>query len=371
MIHFAEKKYSGNGAGRWGYKNMYASIMHYLSETLIERKRLLPGPAKILVRRGQEVVAIDPVVEELIVPAHQILDLVRGLGVPVERADQFIHCKAGFSVAKGDLLAGPVGLTRRVMRAPQAGKIISIGQGTILLELAGRPRQRAAGMSGEVVDLISERGVMIRSFGALIQGVWGNGRIGHGKLRLALENPDQELTISQLLDRADDSILVSGYCSDPIVLATAARVSLRGIVLAGLHPSLISQANRLEIPLLLLEGFGRHSINPEACKIMSSYEDQPVALNAEPADILLGTRPELVIPRSAYSHSIKPVSLDLFAPGKMVRLIGPAELGRLGVLMDLIGDVRLPNGLLAESARVQLESGELVNFPLANLEILV
>jgi hypothetical protein len=350
---------------------MYAPITRYLSETSIERKRLLPGPAKILVRRGQEVMAIDPVVEELIYPDHQLLDAARGLGVPPNRADQLMHCTAGVIVAKGDVLAGPVGLTRRVMRAPQPGKIVSTGQGMILMELAGQPDRLAAGLAGEVVDLISERGVVIRGSGALIQGVWGNGKIGQGELHLIMDIPDQELTASCLTDQMAGSILVSGYCRDQSVLSAASQLSLRGIILASLHPALVTQAARANFPFLLVEGFGKHPINPIAREILTSNAGQPATLNSELGDVLTGARPELIIPKLISQAGVKPVLVDLFAPGRKVRLIGLSQLGQLGDIIDLIADYKLPNGLTAAAARVRLEDGTLVNFPLANLEILV
>ncbi len=139
---------------------MYAPISRYIAETVIERKRTLPGPAKILVRRGQNVAATDPVVEELIFPGHQLLDVASGLAVSPDRADQLLQCRVGISVTKGDLLAGPVGLTRRVMRAPQSGKVVSIGQGKILMELLGQAARLNAGLPGEVVvsDFGTRRG---------------------------------------------------------------------------------------------------------------------------------------------------------------------------------------------------------------------
>jgi hypothetical protein len=299
------------------------------------------------------------------------LDLTRGLGISPERADTLLQCKVGDRVAKGDLLAGPVGLTRRVMRAPQPGKIVSVGHGTILLELAGQSKRLKAGLPGEIVDLISERGVVIRSAGALIQGVWGNGRIDQGELKVVLENPDHELTADILTDRLAGSILVSGYCKEQSVLTAAARLPLKGIILASLHPALAIQAATMDFPILLIEGFGQHPMNPIAREILTAYVGQLAAVNAEAEDIFTGTKPELIVPNLISQEGGKKAAADYFAPGKKVRLIGLTQLGRVGEVVDLIGDIKLPNRLTASAARVQLANGQLVDFPLANLEILV
>lgn len=350
---------------------MYAPSTRYLAETVIERKRTLPGPAKILVRNGQVVTATDPVVEELIYQRHQLLDVASGLGVSPDRVDQLLQCKAGTSVTKGDLLAGPVGLTRRVMRAPQSGKIISIGHGTILMGLFGQTARLSAGVNGEIVDLISERGVVIRGAGALIQGAWGNGKIGQGMLQLLLENPDQELTESLLTDNLAGVILVSGYCRDQRVVAAAAKRAVKGMVLASMHPSLVEPAASVDFPILLVEGFGQHPLNSMAHEILTTHAGRLAAINAELGDHYTGWRPEMTIPKQVFQERAKTTSIELFAPGKKVRLIDLSHLGHVGELIDLIGDIRLPNGLTATAARIKLESGDLVDFPLANLEILV
>jgi len=138
-----------------------------------------------------------------------------------------------------------------------------------------------------------------------------------------------------------------------------------------MHPTLLDAANRLDIPLLLIDGFGRRFINSEVAQIIRAQDGQSGEINAEPGDLISGSRPELVVPSAPHAQGAKPVTLDVFAPGKKVRLVGSTEAGRLGTLVDLVGETRLSNGLWAESAHIRLENGDLVNYPLANLEILV
>ena len=349
---------------------MNAPITHVSSKVIIERKRLLPGPAKILVRKGQIVKAVDPVVEGIINPAHILLDAARGLGVSIERADELISCKPGAIVSRGDLLAGPVGLTRRVVRAPEAGKIALIDQSKILLELTERAQQLRAGYQGEIVDLIAERGVVIHCDGALIQGIWGNGEIGQGLLKPLIDHPDQLIKPDMINETYAGSVLVGGYCDDPLVFVDAEEISIQGIVLASLHPDLLDQAVKLEIPVLLVEGFGRHPMNKVVLDMITSLSGQFVTINAERPNILTGTLPEMIVPGLGSSEKLKPVIIDLFAPGKVVRQVGSLDLGRAGELVDFIDDIALPNGTRVEAARIRFEEEVFADVPLANLEIL-
>ena len=65
----------------------------------------------------------------------------RGLGVGISEVDQHLQREAGNIVAEGDILAGPVGWGKRVVRAPCSGKIILSGRGKLLLEEEGSPQQ--------------------------------------------------------------------------------------------------------------------------------------------------------------------------------------------------------------------------------------
>jgi hypothetical protein len=366
-----EKKFSGNGFGWWAGKGMFAPIIQFRQATFIDRKRVLPGPAKILVRKGQTVAPDDPVAEDLISKKHLLLDIGRGLGMAPKRVDEFVHPKTGAAVAAGDILAGPVGLTRRVVRAPQGGKVVFTGQGKLLLELTGSPVYLKAGISGEVADLIPDRGVILRTYGALVQGVWGNGTIGQGDIHVMLDEPDEELTPRAIDGLFGDSIVVSGYCCDPTIFRIAAEKSVNGILLASMHPSLADLARQAKIPVILVEGFGRHPINTVAREILTGHDGHPAVINAEPWDALAGSRPELVIPHTAYQDPSGPLSIDFFAPGKKVRIVGVSQLGQVGTLLDLIGEVTYPNGVQAASARIQLDDEHTLDVPLANLELLV
>ncbi|NIM07938.1 MAG: hypothetical protein GTO53_01975, partial [Planctomycetales bacterium] len=72
---------------------------------------------------------------------------------------------------------------------------------------------------------------MIEMTGSLLQGVWGNGRIDFGVMRVIAEAPTHHLTPDQLDVQMRGSIIFGGRCDQEETLQAAAELSLRGLIL--------------------------------------------------------------------------------------------------------------------------------------------
>ncbi len=350
---------------------MSANITHFLPLTTIRRTRLMPIPGRVVVRKGQKVGATDVIAEAKLAREHLLLDIARGLGVPVSQADSYIQRHAGDDVEEGDVIAGPVGVARRVVRAPKSGQVVVAGGGQVLLELDSPPFELRAGIPGVVIELVDDRGAEIEATGALIQGVWGNGRIDFGLLNVLTRSPQDTLAADRMDVSQRGSILLGGYCSDPKILSNAAEIPLRGLILASMDSSLIPLASKLRFPILIIEGFGNIPMNSAAYKLLSTSDRREIAINAEAWDPISGARPECVIPLPATSPPAMPVDTKSYAIGQKVRVVGVLHKAPIGVIANLhTGMIAMENGVRASAADVRLENGENVIFPLANLEVL-
>jgi len=326
---------------------------------------------RVLARRGQLVSAIDVVAEAVLNPEHMLLDIARGLGVSAKQADKLLQCKSGDEVGEGDILAGRLGMGRRVVRAPFPGRVMVAGEGQVLLQLDGQPQELKAGYPGLVVDLIGERGVIIETTGALIQGVWGNGRINYGLLSIQALAPDALLAAEQLDVSLRGTVIFGGICIDERALLAAEDLPVRGMILASMDSALVPLALRLSYPIVLIEGFGHLPLNPQAFKLLASSERREAALNAEPWNRLAGTRPEIILTAPSQTAHQPPLDTATYSTGQTVRIIHRPYQGQLGMLAAVYpGQIRLPSGIAAPAADVRLENGELVLIPLANLEII-
>jgi hypothetical protein len=349
---------------------MIATTTQFLPLTMIRRERQLPIPGKVLVHTGQRVAANDIIAETRQVNEHILLDISAGLGLNPNQADEMVKLKIGDAVSSGDVIAGPIGLIPRTIRAPKAGKVVAIGGGQVLLEIDSKPFQLKAGLSGTVKALIPDRGVILETSGALIQGVWGNNQIDMGMLFVLANTPRDELTARQMDDSLKDKVVLAGHIAQSEVFRVAQNLPIRGLIAASLSPNLVLQANQQPYPVIILDGFGQLPMNSIAFRILSTNDKREVSVNATAWDKRTSARPEVIIPLPSSSGREPAAIPEIFTPGQNVRILVSAEAGQIGKLVSLRQDQpAFPSGIRAPAAVIRLENGTQVLIPLANLEV--
>ena len=350
---------------------MLATVTHVLPLTTIRRERMLPIPGKVVVRKGQKVSANDTIAEADLNPEHLLIDIARGLGLSAQDADANIQVGVGDLLAEGDIIAGPVGITRRVVRAPKHGRVMLAGEGHVLMAVQNQPYELKAGLPGMVLDLLGDRGVLIETTGALIQGVWGNEKIDFGLMFVLAKKPDQVLQAADIDVSMRGSVIMAGYCNNPEALKMAASLPLRGMILGGMDPNLISLASKVPFPLIVISGFSQNGMDQVSFKLLSTNERREVSLNAETWDTYSGTRPEVIIQLPATGEPPLPHKIDFFKVEQQIRVTRAPYAGMVGIITSFDPGVYVyPNGLRAKSVEIRLENGETVILPLANLEVI-
>lgn len=350
---------------------MLAPVTHVLPVTTIRRERLLPVVGRVVVRQGQKVTSSDVIAEANLAPEHFMLDIAQGLAMPAEQADRYIQRKPGERIAEGDVVAGPVGIARRVVRAPRSGKVILAGGGRVLIEVETPAYELQAGLPGEVISLIGDRGAVIEGSGGLVQGVWGNGHFDFGLMHVLASKPEDVITADQLDVSLRGSVILAGYCGEAEVLQAATELPVRGLVLSSMAASLVPIALRAQYPIMILEGFGLLPMNAPAYRLLSTSDRREVALNAVSYDPYQGSRPELIIPLPASGPPQQPTDMIEFAPDQRVRIVRAPYKSQVGTIVALRpGLESFPSGIAAPAADVLLEYGTNVVVPLVNLEVL-
>ena len=350
---------------------MLAPTIHILPLTTIVRTRLLPQDGRVLVRPGQKVSPSDVIAETSVSRKHFVLDVAEQLQVPADKADAFIKVKRGQKISKGDLIGEAGGVFGREVLSPIEGRVVALGGGKLVLEISRSAIEIRAGLMGTVVELVGERGAVIRASGAVIQGVWGNGKIDSGVLLSLIEKPDDVLEPSRLDVSMRGSVILAGHVSDINALKSAAEMPARGLILSSLAPSLESSAMRMPYPILLLDGFGHRPMNSAAFKLLTTNIKRDIAINADVFDRNLGTRPELFISLPFTQEPPEPREIEMFAPGHTVRVISLTKPARIGTVTQLpVEPVSMPNGIKTLAAQIRLESGDEITVPLSNLEVL-
>jgi hypothetical protein len=349
---------------------MLAPVLHVLPLASIVRERLLPVSGKVSAHVNQRVSPTDVVADASFAREHVLLDVARTFGVSANAADKLIKVNEGDRVMQGALVAESRGLFPRSIRAARAGRVMVAGSGQILMEVGDARIELRAGLPGLVTQVIPERGVVIRTAGALIQGVWGNGRIDNGLMSSVIEKPDDILTADRLDVSLRGSVILGGHVRDADTLRVAAELPIRGLIISSLLSPLIATGYQMRYPILVLDGFGTLPMNSAAFKLLTTNNKREVTVNAEHFDRYSGNRPEVIIPLPVTSEPAEPNAYKMFAVGQMVRMRRPPNAGMIGTISNLPrGLSTLPSGLRAPAADIRLENGESVVAPLVNLEV--
>ena len=349
---------------------MLAPVLHVLPRTLIVRERVLPLAGKVNFNNGQRVNPTDVVAEANFAREHVLLDVARTFGISAKAADKMIKVKEGDRLTEGALVAENGGFLSRSMKAPRAGRVMVAGSGQVLMEVGDARVTVRAGMPGVVERVIPDRGVVIRTIGALIQGTWGNGRVESGLMTSLIEKEDDILTSDRLDVSLRGSVILGGHVRDIETLRTAAEMPVRGLIISSLHFSLIQPALQMRYPILVLDGFGSMPMNSAAFKLLTTNNKREVTVNGEFPDRYSSGRPEAIIPLQGTSEPDEPDDYVPFSVGQNVRMRRSPNVGAIGSITALpAGLSTLPSGLRAPAAEVKFENGDTALVPLVNLEV--
>jgi hypothetical protein len=274
-------------------------------------------------------------------------------------------------VEQGDVIAQFQGAFTRLVRATFAGKIVDISQGKVVLATHLDAIEIRAGMIGRVESIIPEFGAVLVNQGALVQGVWGNGRVGMGPL--AVVGSTSVVALDEVcLDSCEEgSIVAAGVCLHASVLEVAEKKGLAGLILGGLAPELKSQALKMSLPVIILGGFGVLPIDPVSFTLLRSEEGNIASVNASPPNLYSGVRPEVIIPDQNGELDQELGYRVKLSLGQRVRILSGTAQGQVGEVVELPQALfRFESGLAVHSARVRLVDGQFLNIPRQNLEVM-
>jgi len=346
--------------------------------TRIEVVRQLPQPGKVLVRERDNVETFHWVAEYTPPPQFAIINVSRELAVPPKKLSPYLEVAVGDAVAEGAVLASRGGLGGRACRAPFAGTVTGSGRGRLLLEAPSRPVQISALVPGIVARVLPGEGAVIQAWGALIQGVWGNGKEIFGVLRVVARGAHQSLRAKKLDASLQGAVVVGGSSCDEEALEQAVEVQIGGLIVGGVSPQLIPRLMEMPFPVVATDGVGKVSMSEAIFKLLRSLEGREAALSGRMPDLhrpawsRLGDveRPYVAVPMPAQNGTVVDRNTPLTL-GSRVRALRQPYMGMSGVVVDIPpGLVLLETGARRPCVKVEFE-GETVLIPYANLELLL
>ena len=199
----------------------YTPGLRVAESTSLQRERRLPLKGEVLVEKGQKVRATDVVARTLLPGNVQTVNVANILGADPMEVPETLTKKIGAQIQKGEVLAarkGLFGLFNAECKSPADGTVESVSEvtGQVIVREPPIPVEVDAYLDGVVSEVLPEEGVVVESYGAFVQGIFGIGGETHGEIALAVDSADEELSKDRL---------TSDYAGKVIIGETRRRLS--------------------------------------------------------------------------------------------------------------------------------------------------
>lgn len=369
----------------------YTPGLKISAQTIVRSERRLPLMGDVLVEVGNQVSAEDIVAQTDLPGNVQMIHAANLMGTSPSSVGRFMLKKVGDPVEQEEIIAqsnGLFGLFKSEVKSPISGTIENISDvtGQVVIREPSTPVQTWGYIDGQVIEVMENEGVVIETWGTLIQGIFGIGGETVGQLQTIVSSPNQPLTPELIQTDHEGQILVGGSTVDRQTVEFAIDKGVKGIVCGGIDDRELYQllgyelgvaitgSEKIGLTLIITEGFGQISMARQTFDLLLHRQGMKASLNGT-TQIRAGVqRPEIVIPLEKDSNSsldkdrvIIPSALDV---GTQVRLIRSPYFGQLGEVTKLLVE---PQSLETEAhvrvLEVQLHNQERIVLPRANVEI--
>ena len=361
------------------------------ARTVIEKTRRLPIKGQVLVEVGQEVAPADPVARAELPGEVETQRLAEVLGLEPGEVAEKLRVKEGDLVEEGQLLAESrffFGLFRSRAESTASGKVdfFSPVTGHLGVRKAPTPVEVNAYISGKVKEIIPEEGVVVRTTGAMVQGIFGVGPERTGRVMVVSKRPDEELRPDHLPSDCRGAVIVGGADAPIETLRAAAANGAVGLVIGGLSDAVLTEYlgrrigvavtgnEKVPLTVILTEGFGHMPMAARTFELFTRLSARECSLSGA-TQIRAGVqRPEVIAPikfDEGQEVARAAGGGGLLEVGTPVRVIRVPYFGQLGEVVELPPELQtMESGSKVRVLKARLAGGDVVTVPRANVEII-
>lgn len=353
-------------------------------------RRVLPLAGRVRVAVGDTVTAQQVIAETEMPGDAYPIPVARLLGIPAQEVADALVVPIGTRVERGAPLArvgGLFGWFPQTLAAPETGVVETVSRITGQVVLRGDPPRIGlkAYLPGVVTEVVPDLGAVISARVALIQGIFGVGGETYGRLEICSASPQDDLLPEHLTPALRGAVVVGGRRVTGETLRRAMELGVAAIIAGGLDDAdlrallgydlgvAVTGSEKLGITVIITEGFGAIDMAQRTFGLLKEHAGQEVSVNGA-TQIRAGVmRPEVIIPlaKSTKGANDAPRAGQVLSPGIGVRVIREPYFGELGTVTGLPAELRwLASGAKARVVEVRLKSGQVVEVPRANVEIL-
>lgn len=368
----------------------YTPGLKVSGQTRHRTRRILPIPGEVLVRKGDRVQADDVVAQTFMPGDITPINISNKLAMPPADVIECMLKKAGDRIEVGDSVArtkGIFGFFKSELKSTVAGEIESISEVTGQMIVRGEPLpvRVLAYLTGEVVEVIPNSGVVIESDVAMIQGIFGLAGEAFGTIRLACGSHADELTADLITPDMKGQIVIGGARMTGDAVRKAISVGASAVVSGGMDDQdvkdilgydlgvAITGSEKIGTTVLITEGFGEIAMAERTFQLLREHEGRKASVNGA-TQIRAGVmRPEILIPLEPGSISGEESKREsgLLEIGTPIRVIRDPYFGIIGDVAELPSEPAvLESGSKARVLSVKFASGSTVIVPRANVEII-
>jgi len=372
----------------------YVPGLKVLSRTVIRKERKLPIEGEVLVEKHSYVKANDVVARALLPGPVDIINAANKLGIDPQELSLFLLKKEGDRVNEGEVIvkySSFFGLFKQEIKSSVTGFVesISLATGQIILRKDPTPIEVVAFIDGIIEDIIPKNGVIVKTYGTYIQGIFGVGKEKIGKLKVIVDKNSDDLIDLSLLDTVEKGdILVGGSYISKQFIDKAIEKGVIGIIVGGIDAETLKEilgyeigvavtgTEDIPITFIITEGFGKINMAEKTFKLLKSSNGRDVSISGA-TQIRAGViRPEIIIPYLEEIQSIKDIDQEpistVLEKGAYVRIIREPYFGKIAIITDLIEEpYSIPTESKVRVAKIKLlDTGEELIYPRANIEII-
>ena len=369
----------------------YTPGLKVTEKILVKKDRILPLKGDVLVKIGDKVTP-DDVVARTHLPGNVVpLNVANKLSLPPEDLKEVMIKKEGDEIKAGEPIAFKKGFIKMFSSECNAtidGTLESISTitGQVLQRGEPMPVEVKAYITGVVTEVIENEGVVIDTYAAFVQGIFGIGGETSGELVIA--TPDNKTILSDdlITDDMKGKVVVGGSIVTAKAMDKACKIGVSGIVVGGFDDKdlrdilgydigvAITGNEDIVTTLVVTEGFGEISMAHNTFDLLKAHAGKKACMNGA-TQIRAGViRPEVVIPNEDIElgdGDDGTAEITGITIGSPIRVIRHPYFGRLGNVTGLPSPLHvLESESKARILEVEFEDGEKAIVPRANVEMI-
>lgn len=370
----------------------YTPGLQVMEQTQVIKSRTLPLAGEVLVKPG-DIVQAETIIARTELPNEVVaVNIVNQLSIPQEDIREYMLKKEGDPVQEGEAIAENKPILKwfkTTVKSPITGTIESISHitGQVLLRKPPRHVELEAYLDGKVDKIVPGLGAEIETLATYIQGIFGIGGETAGILQMAVDAPDEPLTIAKLNPDQKGKIIVGGSFIDGQTLRKAIELGITGIILGGIDAQdlkdwlgyelgvAITGDEDVTTTLIITEGFGKISMADRTFNLLKQRQGKRASISGR-TQIRAGVmRPEIIISLAESERSM--VKNRDFSSGTgiqigdQIRIIREPHFGKIGKIAALPSELQqIETEAKVRVMEIELNDGQRVILPRANIEII-